>query len=180
MSATPRHLPHIHEVAIVPGFIGTPEQAELLDWAEREFAAGHLAPNANGAHRYFKSYSENDQIVPGLFWAVRRRAVSLFSVADYEDEPEYKCFLGCNTAGGFVQRHADFSPPGRLHVRMNIMLSKPAGGGVPIIDGEKFEIGERDLWCFFPSIMPHETTPVEGDRKRFVLSIGILVPDGKA
>jgi hypothetical protein len=103
----------------------------------------------------------------------------MFSVTDYEDEPEYRCFLGCNTAGGFVQRHADSSPPGRLHVRLNIMLSKPFGGGEPIIDGQKFDIAERDLWCFFPSIMPHETTPVVGDRKRFVLSIGILVPREK-
>ncbi len=180
MSAALRQLPHIHEVAIAHEFISAAEQGELLHWAESEHAAGHLAPNTNGAHRYFKSYPENDPVVPELFWGIRRRAVSLFSVAAYEDEPEYKCFLGCNTTGGFVQRHADFSPPGRLHVRMNIMLSRPEGGGVPIIDGEKFDVGERDLWCFFPSVMPHETTPVVGDRKRFVLSIGILVPDGKA
>ncbi|HTT84711.1 MAG TPA: hypothetical protein VMF67_14625 [Rhizomicrobium sp.] len=179
MSIACRPLPHIHEVAIAREFISWVEQADLLGWAESEYAAGHLAPNTNGAHRYFKSYAENDPVVPKLFWAIRRRAVSLFSIADYEDEPQYKCFLGCNTTGGFVHRHADISPPGRLHVRMNIMLSKALAGGEPVIDGEKFDVAERDLWCFFPSIMPHESAPVVGDRKRFVLSIGILVPEGK-
>ena len=106
-----------------------------------------------------------------------RSAVATFSVRDYEDEPDYRRFLGCNTEDGYVHRHIDSSPPGKLHVRMNLMLPKPAGGGMPVIDGEEFDIEERDLWCFFPSIMPHESTPVTGDRKRFVVSIGILVPN---
>jgi hypothetical protein len=152
------------------------EHAALLEWGEERFSDGYLVPNANGRHRFFKSYDEGDPEVPAFFWDIRRRAVSMFSVADFEDEPGYKCFLGCNTEGGTVHRHTDPSPPHQHHVRMNIMISKPLSGGDPVIDGKVFEVKERDLWCFFPTVMPHESTPVVGKRKRMVISIGILVP----
>jgi hypothetical protein len=131
--------------------------------------------NRAGPNRLFGSYEQGDS-VPDLFWDVRRRAVSAFSVEEYEDEPMFKCFLGCNTEGGFVHSHRDPSPPGKRHIRMNIMLSKPKRGGLPIVEGKVVKVSERDLWCFYPTVMRHESTPVGGSRKRFVLSIGILVP----
>jgi hypothetical protein len=60
---------------------------------------------------------------------------------------------------------------------MNIMLSQPHGGGRPVIDRRMINVQERDLWCFYPTLMRHSSTPVSGNRKRFVLSIGILVPE---
>jgi hypothetical protein len=180
MSAEPRHLPPLKEVALARAFISPAEHACLLEWAEGRFSDGHLIPNPNGEHRFFKQYEEGDPDVPDVFWQVRRRAVSAFSVTDYEDEPGYKCFLGCNTEGGTVHRHTDPSPPEKHHVRMNIMLSKPVVGGCPVVDGKIIDVEERDLWCFFPSVMPHESTPVVGKRRRFVLSIGILVPRATA
>jgi len=176
MSATQRQLPGLYEVATGHEFVSPVEHLALLNWAEGQFSGGHLLANRSGPSRYYRSYKDNETVVPDLFWHVRRRAVSMFSITDYEDEPEYKCFLGCNTEGGFVQRHTDSSPPDKHHVRLNIMLSKPIGGGVPVIDGKPVQVEERDLWCFYPSVMPHESTPVTGKRKRFVLSIGILVP----
>jgi hypothetical protein len=176
MSETRRQLPQLDETVVLRGFVSSTEHKQLLHWAETQFARGQLNTNPYGESRYFRSYGKNDPAVPAVFWKVRRRAVATFSVSDYEDEPNYRCFLGCNTEGGFVHRHIDAAPPGKLHVRMNLMISKPDAGGVPVIDGQEFDIGERDLWCFFPSVMAHESTPVAGTRKRFVLSIGILVP----
>lgn len=171
-----RQLPEFHETVVLRGFLSPQEHKQLTHWADGQLARGHLQTNPYGEHRWFRSYGKNDPLVPSVFWKVRRRAVSAFSVRDYEDEPDYRCFLGCNSEGGYVHRHIDSSPPGKLHVRMNLMLSRPFGGGMPVIDGQEFDIGEGDLWCFFPSIMPHESTPVMGDRKRMVVSIGILVP----
>ena len=177
MAEVRRQLPDLHETAVLRGFLDPAEHSCLLQWAEAQLACGTLKSNTHGEHRYFHSYGKADPAVPLLFWRVRQRAVSVFSVRDYEDEPNYRCFLGCNTEGGFVHRHTDPSPSRRLHVRMNIMLSRPAGGGMPVIDGQEFDIAEGDLWCFYPTIMPHESTPVLGERKRFVLSIGILIPE---
>jgi hypothetical protein len=171
-----RQLPDFQETVVLSGFLSPQEHSQLMHWTDTQLARGHLKINPYGEHRYFRSYEKNDPLVPSVFWKIRRRAVATFSVRDYEDEPDYRCFLGCNTEGGYVHRHIDASPPGKLHVRMNLMLSKPLAGGLPVIDGQEFNIEERDLWCFFPSIMPHESTPVVGDRKRVVVSIGILVP----
>lgn len=171
-----RQLPRFRETVVLRGFLSAEEHRQLLYWADTQLARGHLALNPYGEHRWFRSYEKNDSLVPGVFWKVRRRALATFSITDYEDEPHFRCFLGCNTEGGYVHKHLDSSTPGTLHVRMNLMLSKPAGGGMPVIGGQQFDIEEGDLWCFFPSIMPHESTPVIGDRKRFVVSIGVLVP----
>jgi hypothetical protein len=170
-----RQLPQLNEVAIVRQFMTAAEHSELLHWAQDQFAGGHLEANPVGPNRFFARYEEGDA-VPDLFWELRRRAVATFSVTDYEDEPNYKCFLGCNTEGGFVHPHIDISPPGKHHLRINIMLSKPLGGGCPIVGGKMVDVEERDMWCFFPALMRHESTPVVGNRKRFVLSIGILIP----
>ena len=176
MSLSTLHLPRTDDVAIERNFLDEAEHAQLLAWAEGQFTDGRLVPNAMGQHRYYRRYGEDDSAVPAIFWVIRRRAVSLFAITDYEDEPEYKCFLGCNTEGGFVQRHTDSAPPDRHHIRMNIMLSKPLAGGEPVIGGKPVAVDERDLWCFYPSLMMHESTPVIGRRKRFVVSIGVLVP----
>jgi hypothetical protein len=174
MVAGHQQLPQLSEVAVVGQFITTAEHLVLRHWAEGQFAGGHLKTNPAGPHRYFARYEEGDS-VPDLFWQIRRRAISAFSVTDYEDEPRFKCFLGCNTDGGFVHQHRDPSPPEKHHVRMNIMLSKPLSGGCPIIDGKMIHVEERDMWCFYPTLMQHGSTPAIGNRKRFVLSIGILV-----
>jgi hypothetical protein len=178
VASLPRQLPDLKEVAVVDQFITPEEHLALLDWAQGQFSGGHLKANPGGGGRYFSSYKEGDS-VPDCCWEVRRRAVSAFSVEEYEDEPRYKCFLGCNTKGGFIHPHRDPSPQGKRHVRMNIMLSKPKKGGYPVIEGKVIEINERDMWCFYPTFMRHESTPVVGVRKRFVLSIGILVPDAE-
>lgn len=176
MPAKTRQLPDVDRVVTKRKFLSGGEHFLLLNWAEEQLAGGHLTTNARGEHRHYRSYDEADALVPPAFWDIRRRAIAAFSVTDYIDEPLYKCFLGCNTEGGYVHRHTDVSPPGKYHIRMNIMLSKPQSGGDPVIGDRKIRIEERDLWCFFPSVMPHESTPVRGDRKRFVISIGILVP----
>jgi hypothetical protein len=176
MPAKRRQLPQVDRVVTKRRFLSGSEHSVLLGWAEEQLAGGQLRTNNHGEHRYCKSYEQSDCMVPAIFWDVRSRAVSSFSVTEYEDEPLFKCFLGCNTEGGFVHRHVDPSPPGKHHIRMNIMLSKPLSGGEPVIDGRKIQIEERDLWCFYPSFMPHESLPVRGSRKRFVISIGILVP----
>lgn len=176
MAIQTRQLPGTDEVAIARDFLEVPDHATLLGWAEEQFADGRLVPNTMGQHRYYRRYKEEDAAVPPIFWDIRRRAVTMFAIGEYEDEPEYKCFLGCNTEGGFVQRHTDSAPPDKHHIRMNLMLSKPLAGGEPVVGGRIVSVNERDLWCFYPSLMAHETTPVLGRRKRFVLSIGILVP----
>jgi hypothetical protein len=176
MPAWKPNLPDIDRVVTKRRFLSGAEHAVLLGWAQEQLEGGHLKTNSRGENRHFRSYEPAETVVPAVFWDVRRRAISTFSVTDYEDEPLYKCFLGCNTEGGYVHRHVDQSPPGKYHIRMNIMLSKPLSGGEPVIGDRKFRVEERDLWCFYPSIMPHESVPVRGSRNRFVISIGILVP----
>ena len=160
-----RPLPRLNQVSIVSEFIGPAEHSILLGWAEEQFSSGQLTANRNGPSRYYRRYEEGD-CVPDVFWLIRRRAISTFSIAQYEDEPQYKCFLGCNSSGGFIHPHTDPLPPDKHHIRMNIMLLKPVSGGYPVIDGKMLNIEERAMWCFFPTLMRHASTPVLGNRNR--------------
>jgi hypothetical protein len=171
-----RLLPKLDKVAVVRRFITPDEHAVLLDWAEGQFGNGRLPSNPAGPNRFFARYEQGDD-VPDLFWDVRKRAVTLFSAQDYEDEPNYRCFLGCNTEGGFISPHKDPSPPGKRHVRMNIVLQMPNRGGYPVIDGKTYRVEDRDLWCFYPTLMLHSSKPAAGEKKRFVISIGVLEPE---
>lgn len=168
-------LPSYRDYAVIPEFVTIPEHAILLDWAEQEYAHDRLHPNGAGPGRYFARYDPGDN-VPSDFWNIRTRAIEAFDVKDYEDEPMFKCFLGCNTEGGFVHRHKDPAKEGTTHVRMNLVLSLPVKGGIPVIEGNPLSVKERDLWCFHPSFMWHSSTPVVGPKKRFIISIGLLVP----
>jgi hypothetical protein len=171
-----RALPERHEVVVVPRFLTAAEHEALLRWALGEFGRGRLLPNKAGPGRYFARYTDSDPALPDAFAAAKARAIRGFDIASFEEEPRFRCFLGCNTEGGFVHPHVDQEPPGRHHIRLNIMLSKPDSGGLPIVDGRPLAVGETDLWCFHPAALRHGSTPVAGSRPRFVLSIGLLVP----
>ena len=170
-----RPLPSRHEVAIVRQFLSGAEHAALLDWANDQFATGQLNANKSGPGRYFLRYAEGDRRVPSVSDEIRARAIATFGVREYEEEPRFRCFLGCNTEGGYVHEHVDSEPEGRQHLRLNILLSRPVAGGLPIAGGRTLDVDERDLWCFYPAALRHASTPVEGPRHRFVLSIGILI-----
>jgi len=106
---------------------------------------------------------------------VRDRALKILQIRKYSEEPTYKCFLGCNVSGGKVHPHRDQAPLGKWHIRCNLLLSKPERGGQPIIEGQRLELQEGDLWAFVPSQVLHWSSQVEGERKRFICSYGFLV-----
>lgn len=171
-----RALPDPHDVVIVRRFLTPDEHQTLIHWATRELAEGRLSPNKAGPGRFFARYHNDHPGLPDTARHVKARAIREFGISCFEEEPRYRCFLGCNTEGGFVHAHVDDQPTGKDHIRLNIMLSRPDGGGMPIVGAQQLDVQETDLWCFHPGIVRHGSTPVVGSRPRFVLSIGVLVP----
>lgn len=86
----------------------------------------------------------------------------------------YDC-IGIDIENGFVHSHIDFTEPGYIHTRINIMISKPQGGGNPILDNNKIIVNENDAWICLASIQKHETDPVIGVIPRIILSLGMLI-----
>ena len=156
---------------IVHNFISETERDNLLEWAysQRPF----LNPNTNGEHRFFsrvENLKENELIAE-----LQLRLCGLLGI-DYIEEPVLKTYLSFVEAGGFVHKHIDTykSVEGYGHIRCNVMLNKPDGGGNPIIEEETIMVGNGDAWHFRPDLYEHYTDAVEGESPRIIISIGVL------
>ncbi|NBP00410.1 MAG: hypothetical protein EBU90_09855 [Proteobacteria bacterium] len=92
------------------------------------------------------------------------------------EEVEFGNFLGFNSEGAFVHRHRDRQGPnGEYHVRLNFLIQKPEGGGMPIINESPLIVNEGQCWINWASKNYHSSTPVEGCRPRIVLSLGSYI-----
>ena len=131
-----------NQVGLIHDFISANEHDTLLAWAETQYQTGRLKPNPHGAHRFYATHDMLSNI-PSEFWTARERGLRLYEITSHEEEPTYKCFLGCNLDGGFVHTHRDRSKRGKLHFRLNLMLSRPEDGGVPIIGRGMIPVRER-------------------------------------
>ena len=162
------------EVLRIADFVTAAEASELLRWAWR------MAPflRSNGPGRSFlRVHLLPEQ--PALHAAVAERArLHAAGHAASALEPVLTNYLSIISDGGAVHPHTDSTPAGTRHLRCNLFLQLPDAGGRPIIGGLPFDVAERTLLCFFPSSSLHSSEPAAGERRRVLLSFGLLVPEG--
>jgi hypothetical protein len=89
-------------------------------------------------------------------------------------------FIGVNSPGAFVHTHKDNRDPLGWHLRINFLIQKPSGGGLPVIDGVVHAVEQGQSWINYADVWNHGTTPVEGANERIVLSLGNHVPEDLA
>ncbi len=105
---------------------------------------------------------------------VKQRLAERYGLGDYIVPPHLKDFISHITHGGAIHPHRDPDLPGRRHVRINILISQPAGC-IPLIDGIPIAIEVGDAWLNLASKCLHATTPVEGAGHRSALSFGYQI-----
>ena len=82
-------------------------------------------------------------------------------------------FLSYSESGHEVHRHKDKNPDeDNLHIRFNLLISKPIKGGNPIINGVEYKIKENEVWVCESGNYYHSTTKVGGKKPRIILSLG--------
>jgi hypothetical protein len=119
---------------------------------------------------------------PGRKYAIENEAPCwleaflAFGLTPVRVEPDFKTFTGVHSLpGSFTHTHIDTAPDGLVHVRCNVLLEKPAEGGMPVIDGEVLDVDVGDLWIVLASMEEHGSTPISSP-KRVIKSFGGLVP----
>ena len=100
-----------------------------------------------------------------------------FAITDWIPDPKFDDLIGWITDGGSVHPHTDSANEGRMHIRINVLVTQPEGGCVPVLDGIPIEVGLGDAWLCFASHCRHSTTPVVGKRRRSIISYGLQVRD---
>jgi hypothetical protein len=120
-------------------------------------------------NRYGRKYSMLDD------HPLRSEAFASFGYKNLLEEPIFKNFLGINyLPETSVHFHKDPAPHNYSHVRCNWVISKPAHGGNPIINGKEIEVSIGDLWICYASEEIHGTSPINEDT-RIILSFGALI-----
>jgi hypothetical protein len=112
---------------------------------------------------------------PPEVWIIKRSIISEFALTNATLEPMYKDFCGYTPEGRWVQRHKDYDVGDKKHVRFNVMVLKPEGGGAPIQDDIEISVEDGDVWRCNAGSVYHGTTTVIGSRPRIILSYGFLI-----
>lgn len=103
------------------------------------------------------------------------------SLVELGDPPEgtWDCYLLRYGVGARVPPHVD--PPlseGMVHVRLNLLVSPPAAGGVLLLDEAPIPLEPGEAVVFRPDAARHEVTPIEAG-ERLVWSVGCNLPAGR-
>jgi hypothetical protein len=155
-------------------FITEQERDALFQWSERQRQGGHL--KNNGKSRFYNQ-TRNLKEIPAEFFAIRDRIVREIEVdGEIVDEPHISSYISTIGSEGKVHLHRDATRRGCNHLRFNLMVSKPEGGGRPIISNTPVDVSERDMWYFFANKHKHTSEMVIGNKRRVICSYGFLVP----
>jgi hypothetical protein len=101
--------------------------------------------------------------------------IDKFKIVDWVPDSKFYDLIGYISEGGSVHPHRDGSDDGRMHIRINLLVSKPESGCVPMLDGIPIDIDLGDAWLCFASHCEHSTTPVRGSKNRSIVSYGLQV-----
>ncbi|MDI6103340.1 hypothetical protein QLQ12_32500 [Actinoplanes sp. NEAU-A12] len=116
---------------------------------------------------------------PEEFWRIRQRVVDRLRLHHLRDDPYKGSFLAYVTTGGSVHPHRDarLSIDGTLMplLRCNVLLARPAKGGLPVIADREFDVPDRGMWAFYPTELLHSAPEVGGPDGRVTLSFGFVV-----
>ncbi|MCW3849310.1 hypothetical protein OF829_18890 [Sphingomonas sp. LB-2] len=157
---------------VTPGYLRPDECGTLLDWARR--MPPHMS--FSEGNRYFGKLVDLPD-VPALATELRLRLEQAFGLEGLgAEECRHGWFLSIGNPGSGIRPHHDLPPPGTRIVRCNLFLQVPTRGGRPVIENVPFEVEQGTLLAFLPSDLLHWSPPVEGRKRRIVLSFGYTVP----
>jgi hypothetical protein len=135
--------------------------------------------NPNGEGRQFCKLHEFQNLFDFNIDEMRIKAFNSINLYNIKKEPTFGVFLGVNNEGASVHEHKDGAPEGFIHTRINFLLSKPFGGGMPVIDQIEYTIEEGQSWINLANLWNHSSTVVVGNKDRVVLSIGSFVDESE-
>jgi len=94
-------------------------------------------------------------------------------------DKEFGALISFSEKGHKVQPHTDPNPPGKVHVRFNVLINKPEGGGQAIINNQIVDAEENEVWVCAAGSFEHSSVTVEGDKPRILLSYGTYLKQDK-
>jgi hypothetical protein len=148
----------------------------VRNWIDTNY--GLFYENEKGPNRKMYQIKDYDTYeYPEEFLDIKYELMDMFNIPLYavQDTDVYDA-IGIQTEGAFTHLHIDNNDGDNVHFRLNVLASKPIGGGMPIIKDEVIEVDEGEPWICYSGIEYHSTTKVEGDKRRILLTYGFTLP----
>lgn len=141
-------------------------------------------------------HSEPKELVEGKFpfkelFNIADEIKDIYNLPDDTPiEPNYGFLICYSTSGHRVHEHMDanFNADGPdsedlphdflgdvIHVRFNVLISKPEVGGNPVIENKEYKVKENEVWRCMAGIHEHYTTTTLGEKPRVLLSFGYFI-----
>ena len=148
------------------------ERLEIINWLCENFHRMRVLPHTKRDYMC----KADDETVPAAFWAVKKRLVEREGLEGFEQEPEFKDFIGCILPGGKIQKHRDPNGDERIHTRFNCFLQIPSASFRTYYDGKVVDARERGYVICRSGLEPHWTDINMDESPRLSLSFGFLIP----
>ncbi len=159
--------------------IAESERRELEDYALKLKSDDVLESNPAGRNRFYQCIWGGPLVTP-LVKEVAARIERRFGLEGIPVDPELGWVISVIFHGGFVHTHKDdhlYRDKPLKHLRCNLVVAKPEGGGTPVIASQPVALIERGGWAFFASEVEHSAFPVNGTKPRIVYQFGYSVPE---
>ena len=165
------------EYKIIKNFVSKEEQKKLAEWIISNKDTPRLFKDAiMKGNRLTTRYSK-DFSFPPLAYKLKKRIIDELKLKNFK-LPEYHDGMVASYAGenDTVCNHRDWQwhPPYETF-HCNLMVQKPLAGGHPIINNEKIDVEERDLWCCYVSKVTHGSSKIIGKRPRLIYVFGFCM-----
>jgi len=155
---------------ITSSVISIVEQLTLLTWVYKN--RNKFLPNLIDPKR--KWIQLEREKCPELIWEIKKRIVDRENIKNYIDDTHIGDIMTWGIHNTYIPNHTDDTIDNHKHVRYNLFLLKPFGGGDCLYDSQKYIPSEREyLMC--DATKNHSTTPVVGLKPRIVISYGFLI-----
>ena len=160
--------------------ISEKEQEELLYWITT-LDEQSMIYNQNCDGFFFSCELLQDTAsveINNLIRTVKERIITAENLNKQQIESpiELEDFIYIMPPGTQLHKHKDVNKSGMYHVRFNVLLQKAERGGICVYAGTQIKCQERCYVLCRSGIDFHESTKVEGEKPRIVISYGFNIP----
>lgn len=163
---------------VIPKKLTSPILEYLLDDEKRKQLLQEHPPHRNGFICGKRNCITDTNDLSSYLVEIEKFLLSHYKITkeDIKSETRYGCLISYSGDGHRVGPHQDYEPhKGYTHTRFNFMISKPEGGGNPIMNEVIYDLKENQVWICPAGKHRHDTTIVNGKKPRILLSYGYFI-----
>lgn len=169
-------------VVRIENFISNEESLVLSNWILKNKDQDFFQEANMGGNRKTTRYTESDKFTfPSEALKIREKIVDAFALTENEKRnliPPFKQGIVASYAENEDTCYEHLDPvwfDGLDTLHCNIITQAPDQGGEVLVEGEKFVMKEKELFCYRVSKNKHEVLKVDSKKPRLMWIFGFCI-----